>query len=61
MGSCMSSTQPIIIPESILPQKISEKDIEIQMMKFADEMRIEEDEKLRQAVFKWQRRQRETV
>jgi len=57
----MSSTQPIIIPESILPQKISEKDIEIQMMKFADEMRIEEDEKLRQAVFKWQRRQRETV
>jgi hypothetical protein len=57
----MSSTQPIIIPESILPQKISEKDIEIQMMKFADEMLIEENEKLRQAVFKWQRRQRETV
>ena len=50
MGSCMSSTQPIIIPESTLPQKVSEKDVEILMKKIGDEIQIEEDEKLRQTL-----------
>jgi hypothetical protein len=46
----MSSTQPIIIPESILPQKVSEKDIELLMNQIADEIRIKKDEKLRQTL-----------
>jgi len=55
MGSCMScsSTQPIIMPESILPQKLSEKeekDVEILMEQFADEIRLEEEEELQQTL-----------
>ena len=44
MGSCMSSTQPIIKPE---PRKLSEKeekDVEILMEQLADEIRLEEEE-----------------
>jgi len=52
MGSCMScsSTQPIIMPQSNVPEKVSEKDVEILMEQIADEIRLEEDEKLRQTL-----------
>ena len=51
MGSCMSSTQPIIKPESILPRKLSEKEekeVEILMEQLADEIRLEVEEETRQ-------------
>jgi len=41
MGSCLSLTQPIILPESTLPRKLTEqeeKEVEILMEKFADEI-----------------------
>lgn len=49
MGSCITK-QPVVMPESTLPQKVSEKDVEILMEKIADEIKIEEDEKLRQTL-----------
>ena len=51
MGSCMSSTQPIIIPELILPQKLTEqeeKEVELLINQITDEIQIEKDEKLQQ-------------
>ena len=53
MGSCLSLTQPIILPESTLPRKLTEqeeqeeKEIEIWMEKFADEIKLEEEEEER--------------
>tara|TARA_B100001971_G_scaffold215028_1_gene256550 strand:+ start:6633 stop:6791 length:159 start_codon:yes stop_codon:yes gene_type:complete len=41
MGSCLSLTQPIILPESTLPRKLTEqeeKEVEKLMEKFADEI-----------------------
>ena len=51
MGSCMSSTQPIIIPELILPQKLTEqeeKEVELLINQITDEIQIKKDEKLQQ-------------
>ena len=54
MGSCLSLTQPIILPESTLPRKLTEqeeqeeKEIEIWMEKFADEIKLEEEERVQQ-------------
>jgi hypothetical protein len=47
--SC-SSSQPIIIPESTLPQKVSEKEVEILMEQFADEIKLEEEERVQQTL-----------
>ena len=47
----MSSTQPIIIPELILPQKLTEqeeKEVELLINQITDEIQIEKDEKLQQ-------------